>query len=69
MSKKQQMPALTMAGSSRKAPKVLGSLFLLGVFAVIVKYPSEAAEWASAVAKGLSAAIDSVVAFVRALGG
>ncbi len=67
MSQKQQLPALAMAGNSRKAPKVLGILFLLGVFAVIVKYPGEAAGWGSAVANGLSAAIDNVVAFISAL--
>ncbi|EHY90022.1 hypothetical protein [Saccharomonospora azurea] len=67
MPKKQQIPALAMAGNSRRAPKVLGSLFLLGVFAVIVKYPGEAAGWGSAVANGLSAAIDNVVAFISAL--
>lgn len=45
--------------------KVVGTLVLIAVLVVIIKYPADAARWV----RGLGTVIDGLVSFIRALFG
>ncbi|TVT50719.1 hypothetical protein FNH05_15240 [Amycolatopsis rhizosphaerae] len=46
-------------------PKVIGTLVLIAVLTLVIKYPADAAHWV----RGLGHVIDGLVAFLRALFG
>jgi hypothetical protein len=57
------IPGMTSGGSLRS--KVVGTLVLIVVGVVVIKYPADAASWV----RGLGTVIDGLVSFVRALFG
>lgn len=55
------------AGGSGLLPKVLGALIALALLVFVVKHPTDAANWAKAIAAGIGSIIDGIAAFTRQL--
>lgn len=64
MSKNNVVPT----GGSSVLPKVIGTLVVLGLLAVVVKHPGDAAAWVTGVAAWFESVVDGVAEFFRQVG-
>lgn len=63
MAKRNQM--VTMPKSGGVLGKVIGAAILLGLLVLVVKHPSDAADWTKALGDWVGGAIDGIAAFFR----
>jgi hypothetical protein len=54
-----------MPTSSGIVPKVIGTMLLIAIVSIVIKHPSEAANFATGLFGLLGAAIDGVISFLR----
>jgi hypothetical protein len=63
MSKKSVIPA---AGGS-VLPKVIGTLVIIALLVVVVKYPADSAEWVKGIGGIVATVVDGIASFFRAI--
>lgn len=59
---------LVPTGGTSVMPKVIGTLVVLGLLAVVVKHPGDAAAWVTGMAAWLESVVDGVAEFFRLVG-
>jgi hypothetical protein len=53
------------AASSSALPKAIGTLIMLAILVVVVKHPSDAAEWVKALGGWIGTAADGIAQFMQ----
>lgn len=63
MSKKNAIPMPTSSGSV--LPKLVGGLVVVALLVIVVKHPSDAADWTRQLFAVAGDAVDGIVSFIR----
>lgn len=63
MSKKNAIPMPTSSGSV--LPKLVGALVVAALLVIVVKHPSDAADWTKQLFGLAGDAVDGIVSFIR----